>query len=103
MMKKMKWWERQTSLIPLSWFGYLLLFGWLWRLEQRTPDHLLTFNYLPVRASVLLLVMATVIHLMLYKWRHEDEGWLWATWCSLLYAAIIVSMILWRISMTVYV
>ena len=103
MMKGMTWWERQISLIPLSWFGYLLLFGWLWRLEQQTPDRLLAFNYISVPASLLLLLLATVVHYLLYRWRSADEGWLWAMWCSLLYAAIIVSMILWRISMTAYV
>jgi hypothetical protein len=103
MMNEMTWWERQTSLIPVSWFGYILLFGWQWRLEQQTPDRLLAFNYIPLPASVLLFLLATVVHYLLYRWRAADDGWLWAMWCSLFYAGIIVSMILWRISMTAYV
>lgn len=103
MIELMKWWERQASLIPLSWLGYLVLSGWLWRLEERTPETLRALKYLPLRGSVMLLLLATVVHLMLYRWRSSDDGWLWAAWCSLLYAAIIISIVLWRISMTAYV
>lgn len=66
------------------------------------PEGLLALSVLPVRASVTVLGLATVIHYLLYRWRRQPEGWLWAIWCSLLYAAIIVSMILERLSMTPY-
>lgn len=103
MIEIMTWWERQSNLIPLSWFGFGMVFLWLWRLEEKIPDGIRALNYLPLRASVLLLLVATLVHYLLYRWRSIDEGWLWAMWCSLLYAAIIVSMIVWRLSMTTYI
>lgn len=103
MIKRMTWWSRQSSVIPLSWLAFLLLGLFLWRLESRLPAELLALNAWPIRASVALVLLSTAVHGALYHWRERVNGaWLAAAWCSLLYAAIIFSMIIWRLSTAFY-
>lgn len=89
-------------MIPVSGLGFLFWSLLLWRFERSISPEVLRLAYLPLRASYLLILLAALTHVVLWICREKDEGWLWALWCSLLYAAIIITMVLGRLSGTIY-